>query len=76
MSPIELDQEWYTQSDLARLKGISASWLCRHRWALPLGGAGAKMFGGHWRWHKSHVEPWLDQEDPELFKLYGTSRLK
>jgi hypothetical protein len=68
---VVLDQEWYHEAALARLKGVSRSWLNRNRWSLPLGGEGGKVFGGRMRWHRSVVEPWLDQEDAELFRLYG-----
>ena len=63
--------EWFHEAQLARLKGMSRQWLNRNRWALLRGGEDCKVFGGKKRWHRSFVEPWLDQQDDELFRLYG-----
>ncbi len=66
-----LKQEWYLDSDCARLKGISKSWLSENKWAQPRGGEGKEFVAGRWRHHRTAVKEWLGQSDVELWKLHG-----
>lgn len=72
-SDVRLSQEWYTASDCARLKGISAAALSQNRWMRPQGGKGTKRIGRRERWHRSAVQEWLVQDDEQLLALYGSA---
>lgn len=80
MQDIALDnrlrQEWYTDTDCARLKGISKASLSEHKWMQPKGGKDKKLINGRMRHHRSAVKEWLLQDDAQLLLLYASPEEK